>query len=63
VPVEAGPAEATALGNVLVQARALGRAGTDLAALRALVRETHEVVRYEPTGDGRAWRAAAARLG
>jgi sugar (pentulose or hexulose) kinase len=48
VPVEAGPVEATALGNVLVQARALGAVGDDLAALRTLIRNTHRVRRYEP---------------
>jgi rhamnulokinase len=48
LPVVAGPVEATALGNVLVQARALGAVDGDLAALRALVRETQPVVRYEP---------------
>jgi rhamnulokinase len=62
-PVEAGPAEATALGNVLVQARALGVAGPDLRALRDLVRRTHPVSRYEPRGDQDAWSAAAARIG
>ena len=34
LPVRAGPAEATALGNILVQARALGAAPGDLAGLR-----------------------------
>ena len=38
VPVLAGPVEAAALGNVLVQARALGADLPDLAAMRALVR-------------------------
>ena len=57
LPVEAGPVEATALGNVLVQARTLGAVGPDLTALRALVRSTQRIHRYEPTGD----RAAAAR--
>jgi sugar (pentulose or hexulose) kinase len=50
VPVEAGPVEATALGNVLVQARALGAVGADLTALRALIRKTHRVRRHEPSG-------------
>jgi rhamnulokinase len=63
LPVEAGPAEATALGNVLIQARALGAIGPDLPALRDLVRRTHEVIRYEPRGDVVAWDAAEARLG
>ncbi|MDP9796749.1 rhamnulokinase [Catenuloplanes nepalensis] len=63
LPVLAGPVEATALGNVLVQARAAGVAGPDLSALRALLRETQELTRYEPAGDPAAWDAAAARLG
>ena len=61
LPVLAGPAEATALGNVLVQARALGADLPDLAAMRALVRRTHDVRRFEP-GLGLDWDAAAARL-
>jgi rhamnulokinase len=61
VPVLAGPVEAAALGNVLVQARALGEDLPDLAAMRALVRATHEVHRYEPSGRDN-WDAAEARL-
>jgi rhamnulokinase len=61
VPVLAGPVEAAALGNVLVQARALGAGLVDLAAMRALVRETHQPKRYDPTPDPR-WDAAADRL-
>jgi rhamnulokinase len=37
LPVLAGPVEATALGNALVQARALGATGPRLADLRALI--------------------------
>jgi rhamnulokinase len=48
VPVLAGPVEATALGNVLVQARARGLIAGDIEALRALVRATQDVRRYEP---------------
>jgi rhamnulokinase len=48
VPVVAGPVEATALGNVLVQARALGLLAGDLETLRALVRATHDIRRYDP---------------
>jgi rhamnulokinase len=49
VPVVAGPIEATALGNVLTQARALESSPiNDLASIRKLVRETHELVRFEP---------------
>lgn len=48
LPVFARPVEATALGNVLVQARALGSAPATLEELRALVAATHEPVRYQP---------------
>jgi sugar (pentulose or hexulose) kinase len=63
LPVLAGPVEATALGNVLVQARALGGAPGDLAGLRALVRATQPLRRYPPSGGQARWQAAAARLG
>ncbi len=49
MPVVAGPAEATALGNLLVQAMAVGRIGS-LDDLRRVVRESVEPVRYEPSG-------------
>jgi rhamnulokinase len=48
LPVLAGPVEATALGNVLVQARAHGRLTGGLDTLRALLRETQELHRYPP---------------
>lgn len=51
LPVLAGPVEATALGNVLVQARAVGLAGlggASLEALRDVVARTVEPVRYTP---------------
>ncbi|TXR56500.1 rhamnulokinase [Quadrisphaera setariae] len=47
-PVLAGPVEATALGNVLVQARAAGTLSGELEDLRALVRDTHHLLRYDP---------------
>ncbi|MBO2457231.1 rhamnulokinase [Actinomadura violacea] len=62
LPVVAGPVEATALGNVLTQARAHGLAGT-LAESRALVAATQPLRRYEPSGDDARWAGAAARLG
>ena len=62
LPVLAGPAEASALGNVLVQARALGVALPDLEAMRSLVRNTHELRRYEPQGKAADWDAAGARI-
>jgi rhamnulokinase len=48
LPVVAGPVEATALGNLLVQARATGLISGDLEALRALVRTTSQLQRHEP---------------
>jgi sugar (pentulose or hexulose) kinase len=60
LPVLAGPVEAAALGNVLVQGRTLGADLPDLAAMRALVRRSYEVRRYEPT-TGLDWAAAEAR--
>ena len=46
--VHAGPVEATAIGNVLVQLRAAGVLSGTLEALRELVARTFEPVRYEP---------------
>lgn len=47
VPVLAGPEEATALGNALLQARALGDVAS-LAQMRELSRRSTVPVRYEP---------------
>jgi rhamnulokinase len=46
--VLAGPVEATAIGNVLVQARAQGLVTGSLEGLRALVARAFVPVRYEP---------------
>jgi rhamnulokinase len=62
LPVVAGPVEASALGNVLVQARALGSAPGDLDGMRALVRASQPLRRFGPRGDGARWQAAAGRL-
>ena len=56
LPVLAGPVEATALGNVLVQARAAGFATGSLESLRALVATAFAPRRHEP-------RSAASRVG
>ena len=48
VPVVAGPVEATALGNILVQARAAGIVTGDLDALRGLLRRSSNLVSYQP---------------
>jgi rhamnulokinase len=64
LPVVAGPAEAAALGNILVQARALGAAPGDLDGMRALLRTTQPLRRFEPSGGAAAaWDAAATRIG
>ena len=63
VPVVAGPAEATALGNVLVQARALGTAPGTLDGMRALLRTCLGLRRYLPSASTRRWAEAASRLG
>jgi rhamnulokinase len=51
-PVLAGPVEATAIGNVLVQAVGLGVLGS-LAEAREVVRRSFEVRRHEPRPDER----------
>ncbi|MFD3870326.1 rhamnulokinase family protein [Streptomyces sp. NPDC058623] len=61
LPVVAGPAEAAALGNVLVQARAQGLVG-DRSAMRELLTHSQPLTRYEPVGDRAAWAAAAEEI-
>jgi rhamnulokinase len=63
LPVVAGPVEASAVGNILVQARALGAAPADLGGLRALVRASSRLRRFQPEGSRYRWRAAADRIG
>lgn len=58
LPVVAGPVEATAIGNVLVQARSLGVVDD----VRRLVARTQQVRRYEPAASP-GWDEAAARVG
>jgi rhamnulokinase len=59
-PVLAGPVEATAAGNVIVQAMALGHIAS-LEEGRALVRRSFEVTAYEP-GDRARWDEAYGRF-
>ena len=58
--VEAGPIEATAAGNILMQAAGSGEIKT-LDELRAVVRKTHEPVRYIPQ-DKSEWSAEYDRF-
>ncbi|WP_279240063.1 rhamnulokinase [Streptomyces sp. 891-h] len=62
LPVVAGPVEAAAYGNVLVQARTAGAVTGPLPALRALVRSSVRLRQYAPTGDHSSWHRAAARV-
>jgi rhamnulokinase len=53
LPVLAGPVEASAIGNVLIQARAAG----------IVAKPVPPTARYEPRGNRGAWIAAAQRIG
>jgi rhamnulokinase len=59
-PVHAGPAEATLVGNLLVQAIALGELGS-LADAREVVRRSFVPDVYEPAASA-AWREARERF-
>jgi rhamnulokinase len=48
LPVVAGPVEATAIGNVVVQARAHG-SHASLEAMRAGIAASSRLLRYEPS--------------
>jgi rhamnulokinase len=58
--VVAGPAEATAIGNVLLQAIALGQLGS-LATLRQVVRDSFALHTFEPIAP-EAWAGAYQRF-
>jgi rhamnulokinase len=60
IPVIVGPAECTALGNILVQAIALGHLPS-LAAAREVVRNSFELKTVMPQ-DAAQWDAAATRF-
>jgi rhamnulokinase len=61
IPVHAGPVEATALGNIIVQAIALGDLPS-LEAARKLVHRSSAIRIYYPE-ESEAWRAASLRFG
>ncbi len=57
IPVETGSSESTALGNVMMQAKHAGVAGS-VAEMRGMIRASlADSRRYEPT-DGEKWQAA-----
>jgi len=58
-PIIAGPIEATAMGNILMQALALGHIRS-LQEGRQIVRNSFQVQTYQP-GDGAPWDKAYAR--
>ncbi len=60
IPVIAGPVEATALGNVLVQCRSAGELSS-LADIRDVVRRSSDLKRYEPE-QWEDWSAALQRF-
>ena len=59
VPVLTGPTEATAIGNIMMQFKAIGKV-KDIQEMRALIAKAIELKHYEPQ-DTAAWDAAYAR--
>lgn len=62
LPVVAGPQEATSLGNLMVQARAVGDAPADLSGLRRIIRNSVQLTTYRPDGNQARWAEAATRI-
>lgn len=56
-----GSVEATAMGNLLTQVRASGELAS-LAELRAVIRKSSDVGRFEPEQSA-AWREGVERFG
>ena len=54
VEVLAGPQECTAIGNIMLQAKASGDVA-DIWAMRAIIANSVEMVPYHPSGDKAAW--------
>ena len=54
VEVLAGPQECTAIGNIMLQARAAGDVG-DIWAMRRIIADSVDMVAYHPTADKAAW--------
>ena len=60
VEVLAGPQECTAIGNIMLQAKASGDV-SDIWAMRQIIANSVDMVAYHPTGDQAAWDAAYQR--
>lgn len=54
IPVCAGPEEATAIGNLMIQAIAAGKI-KDISEAREVVKNSFELKNYEPTAKRAAW--------
>jgi len=57
VEVLAGPQECTAIGNIMLQAKASSDVA-DIWQMRAIIANSVEMVPYHPSGDKAAWDAA-----
>jgi rhamnulokinase len=63
VPVHAGPVEAAAIGNALMQLRGLGVVEADLGAMRRLVASSFPTTLFEPrSASAGEWDKADALL-
>ena len=61
VEVLAGPQECTAIGNMMLQAKASGDV-SDIWAMRQIIANSVEMVPYHPAGDKAAWDKAYQRF-
>ena len=61
VEVLAGPQECTAIGNIMMQAKASGDVA-DIWEMRRIIASSVEMVPYHPTGDKAAWDKAYQRF-
>ena len=61
VEVLAGPQECTAIGNIMMQAKAMGQVD-DIWQMRKIIANSVDMVAYHPTADRRAWDEAYERF-
>ena len=61
VEVLAGPQECTAIGNIMLQAKAMGQV-KDVWEMRGIIANSVDMVAYHPTGDKAAWDKAYQRF-